>query len=95
MMIISQYPQHHQKILYGYLRSAGYYNSPLVISLIGIYGCRVLLSYIFGFLLHWNIVWIWIAMDVDQWARDIFAAIIFKVRNVKSYVKEQTNAAKC
>ena len=85
-MIWSQYAQHKQKIVYGYLRSAGSVNAPMVISFIGIWCVRVTLVYLFGNVLHLDIVWIWWAMNIDQWVREIIAESLFKRRKVLNYI---------
>lgn len=81
-MILSQYPQHRSIIIYGYLRSAGYTTIPTVIDMIGIWIVRVGLSYIFGTFLHWNIIWIWMIINADQWVRALLSLAVFHLRRL-------------
>ncbi|HYS99076.1 MAG TPA: MATE family efflux transporter [Thermoplasmata archaeon] len=57
----------------GALRGAGDTRFPLMTSLSGIYGIRLPLSFIFGFILSWGIVGIWIPLVIEYWYR---AAVI-------------------
>ncbi len=57
----------------GALRGAGDTRFPLMTSLSGIYGIRLPLSFIFGFVLSWGIVGIWIPLVIEYWYR---AAVI-------------------
>lgn len=58
-----------QFILRGALRGAGDTRWPLYTTAIGIWGFRVLLGYVFGILLNWRLIGVWIAMACDQVAR--------------------------
>lgn len=77
LMILSQLPEQMTKILYGFIRSAGHSSIPTVIDMIGILGVRVFLCYLASNVLHLNIIWIWIIIDMDQWTRYLLSKICF------------------
>ena len=89
-MIFSQYPAHKQKVLFGYLRSAGQIKETLVINAIGIWLVRVLFIVILGYM-HANIIFIWWAFNADQWVRDLLAQLLFMKKNIINYVNEMNN----
>ena len=78
LMILSQFPEQMTKILCGFIRSAGHSSIPTVIDMIGIWGVRVFLCYLASNVLHLNIIWIWIIIDLDQWVRYLLSGICFK-----------------
>lgn len=80
-MFWSQYPVNKQKVVFGYLRSAGYVKTPMIITFIGIWCVRVDLVLLFGYL-HLPIIWIWWAMNIDQWTREILAELFFRKKHV-------------
>lgn len=82
MMALCPIPQDQDKIYFGYMRSAGYPRQPFYFSVLGIWGVRVPVSMIFGWLLHWDIKWIWLSMALDQWTRLTASYIFFKRKRV-------------
>ncbi len=88
-MIFSQYPQHKQKIVFGYIRAAGHNQMPMIINFIGIWLVRVVLVYLFGSVMHLSILLIWVAFDIDQWVREILAEVYFKKKRIRNYIGEQ------
>ena len=80
-MFWSQYPVNKQKVVFGYLRSAGYVKTPMIITFIGIWCVRVGLVLLFGYL-YLPIIWIWCAMNIDQWTREILAELFFRKKHV-------------
>ncbi len=88
-MIWSQYPALKQKIAIGYLKSAGMVRTPMVITFIGIFVARLFTAYIFAYVLHLGIVWIWWTMNFDQWFRDLAAEGIFKYKRVLYYLDRE------
>lgn len=96
-MIFSQYPSHKQKIVFGYLRSCGYVKTPMIITAIGIWAVRVGMIFMFGVVLHVDIVVIWWIFNADQWTRELLAEGFFKHRRIlcsldsgKTYAKLDT-----
>ena len=79
-MFWSQYPVNKQKVVFGYLRSAGYVKTPMIITFIGIWCVRVGLVLLFGYL-YLPIIWIWCAMNIDQWTREILAELFFRKKH--------------
>lgn len=77
-----QVPQNLSKVLNGTIRSAGYKNIPMVISFIGIWVIRVPLTFLFGYILKLDIVFIWLCMGIDQLFKFVSSAIVFKVKKV-------------
>ena len=67
-----------QFILGGALRGAGDTRYPLYVTLIGVWGFRVLFSLIFVYLLHWNIAGIWLAAAADQFVRSVLIVRRYK-----------------
>lgn len=55
-----------QFIMRGALRGAGDTKWPLYTTAIGIWGFRVLLGYLFGIVLGWRLIGVWIGMACDQ-----------------------------
>lgn len=81
-MIFSQYPSHKQKIVFGYLRSCGYVKTPMIITAIGIWAVRVGMIFLFGVILHADIVVIWWIFNADQWIRELLAEGLFRQKNI-------------
>ncbi|MGQ0796383.1 MAG: MATE family efflux transporter, partial [Methanobacteriota archaeon] len=62
----------------GALRGAGDTRFPLVTSLTGIYGLRLPLAYVLGFVLHLEIVGVWIPLVVEYWYRALVISTYFR-----------------
>ena len=75
-MIFSQFPQHMQKILFGFIRSSGHVRIPMVVNFIGLWIVRISLVYLFGAFLKLDIVWLWWAVNIDQWTRCTLAFLL-------------------
>lgn len=82
MMGIPQVPQSMVKVYNGFLRAAGRSKTPMVISAVGIWGVRVPMVLICGWLLHLDIRFLWIAIALDQCTRFALAAIQFRRHKV-------------
>lgn len=82
MMGIPQVPQSMAKVYNGFLRAAGRTKTPMVISAVGIWGVRVPMALICGWLLHLDIRFLWIAIALDQCTRFTLAAIQFRRHKV-------------
>ncbi len=62
----------------GSLRGAGDTRFPLVTSLTGIYGLRLPLAYVLGFVLGFGIVGVWIPLVVEYWYRSAVISVYFR-----------------
>lgn len=82
MMALCPVPQDQDKIYFGFMRSAGFPRQPFYFSVLGIWGVRVPVSVIFGWILHWDVKWIWLSMALDQWTRLTACVIFFKRKRV-------------
>lgn len=78
LMIFSQIPQHLHKICAGFIRTAGYAKTPMVINLIGLWVVRVPLVILAGQILHLPVFWLWIIFDIDQWVRFLLSMYLMK-----------------
>ena len=58
------------------MQAAGDTQYPVFISVLSMWGVATLLSYIFGIVLGWGLVGVWLAMALDECLR----AIIFYIR---------------
>jgi len=62
----------------GSLRGAGDTRFPLVTSLTGIYGLRLPLAYVLGFVLGFGIVGVWVPLVVEYWYRSAVISVYFR-----------------
>ena len=92
LMILSQIPQHLQKICAGYIRTAGYAKTPMLISLTGLWVVRVPLSILAGQILHLPVFWLWLIFDLDQWTRYLLALWLMKKDKILQYDTKLQNA---
>ncbi|MBP1962339.1 MATE family efflux transporter [Paenibacillus aceris] len=81
-----QVSQISQFILGGALRGAGDTRFPLYSTLIGVWGVRVLLSYLFVYVFSWGMFGLWSAVACDQFLRSNLIYFRFK-RMVWKHVK--------
>ncbi|MDD4779750.1 MAG: MATE family efflux transporter [Tissierellia bacterium] len=79
-----QIPQNLSKVLNGAIRSAGYKNTPMLISFFGIWVVRIPLALLFAYVLKLNIIFIWICMDIDQITKCIISAVVFKIKKINT-----------
>ncbi|WP_458862584.1 MATE family efflux transporter [Acidaminobacterium chupaoyuni] len=93
IMGFAQIPQDLNKAYNGTMRAAGYRNTPMVISFIGIWCVRVPMALIFGKWLHWNIAFIWVAIALDQIIRTLLCMVIFRKRKVLEVITDGRAAA--
>ncbi len=73
--------QSTQFILAGALRGAGDTRWPLIATLVGVAGVRVVLALLFVQVFHWGLIGAWCAMALDQCTRSAF--IYFRYRSGK------------
>ena len=81
IIALVQPSQSTQFVLAGALRGAGDTKWPLYSTIIGVWGFRVLLSYVFVQILGYGLVGAWVAMAVDQFARS--SIILYRFRSNK------------
>mgnify|MGYP001764241420 CR=1 FL=1 len=81
IIALVQPSQSTQFVLAGALRGAGDTKWPLYSTLVGVWGFRVVLSYIFVRVLGYGLVGAWVAMAVDQFARS--SIILYRFRSNK------------
>lgn len=60
-------------VLMGSLKSVGDVRFPVVIGVICMWGVAVVFSYVFGIMLGFGLLGIWIAQGFDEWIRGVFA----------------------
>lgn len=77
-----QIPQNIGTVIVGAIRGAGYSKAPMIISAIGIWGVRVLGAVVIGSVLKLDIIWIWIAIDIDLLVRLIISYVMYKKKNI-------------
>ncbi|UKS24571.1 MATE family efflux transporter [Paenibacillus sp. HWE-109] len=75
---IIQVSQISQFILGGALRGAGDTRYPLYVTLIGVWGVRVMLSYLFVNVFAWGMIGLWSAVACDQYLRSNLIYFRFK-----------------
>ncbi|WP_171691925.1 MATE family efflux transporter [Paenibacillus germinis] len=73
-----QVSQISQFVLGGALRGAGDTRYPLYSTFIGVWGIRVVLSYLFVYVFHWGMVGLWSAVACDQFLRSNLIYLRFK-----------------
>ncbi|OPH61269.1 hypothetical protein BC351_15120 [Paenibacillus ferrarius] len=73
-----QVSQISQFVLGGALRGAGDTRYPLYSTLIGVWGVRVLLSYLFVYIFEWGMFGLWSAVACDQYLRSNLIYFRFK-----------------
>ena len=59
------------------LQGAGETRQPLQVSLLGVFGVRLTLAYVFGIVLHGGLLGAWIGMCLDNTVRAILVAVLF------------------
>lgn len=74
ILALSQPGQSTQLSISGALRGAGDTMYPLYASIIGIWGFRVIIAYVFINIFHWGLIGAWLALVLDQYTR---AVVVF------------------
>ena len=92
-MVWSQLPQNCSKIMFGYLRTSGHEKMPMVLNFLGIWLVRVPLVLLFGNALRLPIVWLWWAINADQWSRFLLGYFFMRKMKILSYVERQGGAS--
>ena len=92
LMILSQFPQHVQKIYAGYIRTAGHPRLPMLVNMTGLWGVRLPLTILAGQILHLSVFWLWIIIDLDQWVRFTLSFFMMKKHTVMQYIQKLKHA---
>lgn len=82
IMGLTPIPQDLNKVFNGFMRSSGYRRTPMGISFVGIWIVRVPLAFLFGYILHLDIRFIWFAIALDQITRLALSFFIFRRKQV-------------
>lgn len=82
IMGLTPVPQDLNKVYNGFMRSAGYRRTPMAVSFVGIWIVRVPLAFLFGWILHLDITFIWLAIALDQITRLLLSMLIFYRKKV-------------
>ncbi len=82
IMGLTPIPQDVNKVYNGFMRSAGYRRAPMTVSFVGIWLVRVPLAFLFGWVLHLEIHFIWFAIALDQIVRLALSFTLFRRKRV-------------
>lgn len=96
MMGFMQLPQNLSQVFNGVIRSAGYKNVPMRVVFMGIWIIRIPMILLVAYVLHWDILFVWLAMCADQFSRCIASAIFYRRKKIGDSVlrlREQDAAA--
>ncbi|MCX5977200.1 MAG: MATE family efflux transporter [Coprothermobacterota bacterium] len=65
-------------VLGGALRGAGDTRSPMLATLAGVLGARILLVYLFAFVFGWGLAGVWLATSIDWTIRAVFLILFYR-----------------
>jgi len=82
IMGFAQIPQGLSKVYNGAIRSAGYPKFPMYNSFIGIWLVRVPVSLLAAYVFKVDIMWVWVAISLDQIVRISSSMIFFKRKKI-------------
>lgn len=88
IMGIVQIPQNLSGVYGGGLKGAGFTKIPMIIVGVGIWGVRILLSYLFTKFIKGDIFWIWVIIAMDLVVRYFLSVIWYKSKNKIIYKEE-------
>ncbi len=92
---VVQIPLNMNKIWNGFLRAAGNKNAPAVISLIGLWGVRVLGSILAGWVFHWPVWTIWWIISLDICVKAVLSWYFMHKKRALYHIEDHlTPAAK-
>jgi len=80
-----QVPQNLSRIYNGAIRAAGYPRVPMYIAGAGIWGFRIPLALLTAYVLHWDIVFIWVCIALDQLVRFILSAAVYRKKKIDHF----------
>lgn len=78
LMGFIQIPQNLSRIYNSALRAVGYKKVPMLVAGFGIWIVRIPLCFLVSTVLHWNILFIWLIIDLDQLTRFIISVAIYR-----------------
>ena len=87
IMAAAQIPQTMFMVLSGTIRAAGYKKTPFVVTATGVWGVRVLLCVLFGYVFKLDIIFIWWAFNVDQIVRILLGIWVMVRKRVLGVIK--------
>jgi putative MATE family efflux protein len=93
IMGLSQIPQQISGTLSGALRGAGDTVTPMISAAVGIWGCRIPLSFLLSQRLGFGLHGIWWAINIDQFARLVIVGLRYLSGRWKSAVENGTRTA--
>ncbi|MDD2956516.1 MAG: MATE family efflux transporter [Oscillospiraceae bacterium] len=86
VMGFTQTPQNLSQVFNGTIRSAGYKNTPMKVAFMGIWLIRMPLILLVAYVLHWNILFVWICMFIDQISRCTVSGLFYRRKNIRDSV---------
>ena len=84
IIAVAQFSQSTQVILAGALRGAGDTRWPLISTMFGVAGVRVVLAMLFVNVFHFGLLGAWLAMAIDQISRSIIIVQRYKTGRWKT-----------
>ena len=82
IMGFMQLPQNLSQVFNGTIRSAGYKNVPMRVVFTGIWIIRIPLILLFAYVLKWDILFVWVAMGLDQFSRCILSGLFYRHKKI-------------
>jgi putative MATE family efflux protein len=84
LMATAQIPQQLSGVLSGALRGRGDTRTPMLVAVIGLWGIRIPLAYIFAFRLGMGITGVWAGMTVDLFVRFVLTSIRYRASEARA-----------
>ncbi|MGE5652979.1 MAG: MATE family efflux transporter, partial [Bacillota bacterium] len=84
VIAVVQFSQSTQVILAGALRGAGDTRWPLISTMIGVAGVRVILAMLFINVFHFGLIGAWLAMAIDQMTRSVVIVLRYRTGRWKT-----------
>ncbi|MBF9013992.1 MULTISPECIES: MATE family efflux transporter [unclassified Oceanispirochaeta] len=84
-----QIPQNLSRIFNGAIRAAGYSRIPMYIAGAGIWGFRIPLALLTAYVFHWDLVFIWLCIAVDQIMRFILSILVYKNKRIAHFINRE------
>lgn len=81
------------KIFSGYIRSSGHKYTPMVISFVGIWLFRVVICVLTGWVFHWPLFMVWVAIAIDLTVRAFMSMAVFYKKRVYHYLEDRAAPA--
>ncbi len=87
VITLVQVPQNLSKLLNGTIRAAGYKKTPLMITVVGIWGVRIPLCCLIGYVLKLDLTLIWWVICLDLVIRMLLSIIVMVRRRVLEVIR--------